>query len=260
MITGGSSGLGKAIAVELLSKGAHVTLVARNSEQLEEAAKQLEPLKSFKKQQINTISADVTNFESIKSAISESESVSGPISILFSCAGTKIVDSKGEMKCLFCFCPTIGSSKPGFFLEQPIEDFEAGMKLNYFGTLNSVKAATLAMIKSNQRDGRIVMISSTLGLMGMIGYSQYSPTKFALRSLAECLRQELLPYGIGVSIYFVSTIASPGYEKENLTKPTITKMIEDGDPSDPSPKARAKTLIRGMTRVYYISIAYLSRN
>lgn len=92
------------------------------------------------------------------------------------------------------------------------------------------------------------MVSSTLGLMGMIGYSQYAPTKFALRGLAECLRQELLPYGIGVSIYFVSTIKTPGYERENLTKPAITKLIEDGDCSDQSPEARASTLLKGTTR------------
>ena len=89
------------------------------------------------------------------------------------------------------------------------------------------------------------MVSSTLGLMGMIGYTQYAPTKFALRGLAECLRQELIPYGIKTSIYFVSTIKSPGYEKENLTKPNITKLIEDGDSSDSSPEARARTLLKG---------------
>lgn len=101
------------------------------------------------------------------------------------------------------------------------------------------------MLKNDIKKGKIVMISSTLGLMGMIGYSQYSPTKFALRGLAECLRQELMPYGIETSIYFVSTIKSPGYEKENLTKPEITKMLEDGDLSDPSPEARARTLLKG---------------
>lgn len=101
------------------------------------------------------------------------------------------------------------------------------------------------MIKNGIKSGRVVMVSSTLGLMGMIGYSQYSPTKFALRGLAECLRQELIPYNIRVSIYFVSTINSPGYEKENITKPEITKQIEDGDSSDSSPCARAKTLLNG---------------
>lgn len=109
------------------------------------------------------------------------------------------------------------------------------------------------MIRKNVKNGRIVMVSSTLGLMGMIGYTQYSPTKFALRGLAECLRQELIPYGIKTSIYFVSTIKSSGYEKENLTKPNITKMIEDGDPSDPSPEARARTLIKGKKIIYIIT-------
>lgn len=108
-----------------------------------------------------------------------------------------------------------------------------------------MQAVVESMVKNDVKNGRIVMISSTLGLMGMIGYSQYSPTKFALRGLAECLRQELIPYGIKTSIYFVSTIKSPGYEKENLTKPVITKMIEDGDISDPSPESRAKTLLHG---------------
>ncbi len=61
--------------------------MARNKAQLEEAALELDPLKVSKKQQIVTISADVTNYESIKSAISEAESTSGPISMLFCCAG-----------------------------------------------------------------------------------------------------------------------------------------------------------------------------
>jgi 3-dehydrosphinganine reductase len=101
------------------------------------------------------------------------------------------------------------------------------------------------MIADQIRDGRIVMVASTLGLMGLIGYAQYSPTKFAIRGLAECLRQEFLPYGIGVSVYFVSTIHSPGYEAENKTKPKITRMIEDGEASDASPKARAAQLMKG---------------
>lgn len=101
------------------------------------------------------------------------------------------------------------------------------------------------MINNNVNDGRIIMVSSTLGLMGMIGYSQYCPTKYAIRGLAECLRQEFLPYGIGISVYFVSTIHSPGFEQENRTKPSITKLLEDGESSDASPQTRARTLIEG---------------
>jgi 3-dehydrosphinganine reductase len=85
----------------------------------------------------------------------------------------------------------------------------------------------------------------------MIGYSQYSPTKFALRGLAESLRQELLPYGIEVHIYYVATIDSPGNKTENETKPSITKLIEEGDMSDHSPASRATTLLNGIKRGYF---------
>ncbi|EPZ31113.1 hypothetical protein O9G_001024 [Rozella allomycis CSF55] len=85
--------------------------------------------------------------------------------------------------------------------------------------------------------------------MNLIGYSQYSPTKHAIRSLAETLHQELQPYQIDVHIYYVSTILTPGYLEERTTeektKPAITKIIEGTEISDASPDARAKTLIDG---------------
>lgn len=82
--------------------------------------------------------------------------------------------------------------------------------------------------------------------MGMVGYSQYAPTKFALRGLAESLRQELRPHSINTHIYYVATIDSPGNKVENETKPEITKIIEDGDMSNHSPAARAESLLEGM--------------
>lgn len=96
------------------------------------------------------------------------------------------------------------------------------------------------------RRGRIVLVSSTLGLMGMVGYAQYAPTKFALRGLAESLRQELKPHQIAVHIYYTATIDSPGQQTENETKPQITRRLEEGDISSPSPRARAETLLRGI--------------
>lgn len=89
------------------------------------------------------------------------------------------------------------------------------------------------MIERGIPNGKLVMISSTLGLMGILGYSQYGPAKHALRGkeegnapssslnvgLADILRQELSPYNIDVHVYFVSTIMSPGYEKEACPNP-----------------------------------------
>lgn len=141
----------------------------------------------------------------------------------------------------------IGSAKPGFFLEQSLEDFEDGMRLNYLGTLYTVKIAAERMVECGVK-GHLVMISSTVGLMGLVGYSQYSPTKFAIRGLAECLRQELLPHAIQTHVYFVATIESPGYEEENKRKPAITKEIEGADNSDKSPESRAKILLTGIRK------------
>lgn len=53
-----------------------------------------------------------------------------------------------------------------------------------------------------------------MGLLGFAGYSAYAPTKFALRGLADCLRNELKQYGIGVHIFFPGNIDSPGFENE----------------------------------------------
>ena len=86
VITGGSSGLGKAIASQVLRKGGNVIIIARNKSQLEEAAKYLEKDKISPIQKITSISADVTNFESVKTMIEQIE-VGSKIDVLFSCAG-----------------------------------------------------------------------------------------------------------------------------------------------------------------------------
>ena len=88
VITGGSSGLGRAIASLLLKRGANVIIIARNKSQLDETAASLEIDKKFSHQKITSISADVTSFESIKDAVDRIES-DGNIDVLFSCAGKK---------------------------------------------------------------------------------------------------------------------------------------------------------------------------
>lgn len=91
MITGGSSGLGKAVAAELLSKGAHVTLMARNMKQLQEAAQELSANKVHAKQLIKLVSADVTDYKNFQKALNEAEATLGPVQMLFCCAGNGIV-------------------------------------------------------------------------------------------------------------------------------------------------------------------------
>ena len=87
MITVGSSGLGKAVASQLLEKGANIIIIARNKQQLIESSKSLESFKISSEQRIEIISADVTDFENMKSAIKEIEDKLDGIDVLFSCAG-----------------------------------------------------------------------------------------------------------------------------------------------------------------------------
>jgi NAD(P)-dependent dehydrogenase (short-subunit alcohol dehydrogenase family) len=114
--------------------------------------------------------------------------------------------------------------------------------------------------------GKIVFVSSVLGLMSIVGYSSYSPAKHALRGsvapmlpklslramndpgLAETLRSEMLLYGIDVHILFPGTIYSPGYTEENKTKPKITMKIEETD-EGLKPEQVAQALLNGKVRL-----------
>lgn len=92
MITGGSSGLGKAIALQLLKKGANVTIIARNKAQLEIAEIELNKHKVFPEQEINSISVDVTDYTNMETSIDNIEKTIAPIEVIFCCAGTSCMD------------------------------------------------------------------------------------------------------------------------------------------------------------------------
>lgn len=70
------------------------------------------------------------------------------------------------------------------------------------------------MVESNIKDGKIVFVSSILGLMSFAGWSTYSPTKYAVRGLADTLRNELQRYNINIHIFYPGTIFTPGFETE----------------------------------------------
>lgn len=102
----------------------------------------------------------------------------------------------------------------------------------------------------NRVSGTLLFVSSFLGYTSFAGYSPYAPGKFALRGLADSLRSELQIYGINVHLYMPAGILSPGYENEQLSKPAITKKIEEGD-KPISADAAVSLLIRGLERGNY---------
>ena len=93
----------------------------------------------------------------------------------------------------------------GNFLEQDLKPFEDTMQLNYFGTLRVLKAYLPGMVKKGH--GQIVLVSSAAAVCGVAGYSSYAPSKAAVRSLADTLRNEVLPLRFSMLEGIVSAAA-----------------------------------------------------
>jgi 3-dehydrosphinganine reductase len=202
MITGGSSGIGKAVAQLLASRGANISIIARDRDKLEKARQEIVNLALNSSQKILTFVADVAQPLKITVAIEKAISEQGTPDILITSAGIAI---------------------PGYFQDLTLETFEQTMRVNYFGSLYAVKAVLPAMAAAQK--GNIVLISSGAGLIGLYGYTAYSSSKFALRGFAESLRGELKPKGIKVSIVYPPDTDTPQLIAENQTKPPETKAI-----------------------------------
>ncbi len=86
-----------------------------------------------------------------------------------------------------------------------------------------------------------------LGFMSFYGYSGYAASKFAIVGFAEALRQEALPYGVHVCVFFPPTTDTPGLEAENETKPALTWAIE-GSSRKFSPEDVARVMLAGFAR------------
>jgi 3-dehydrosphinganine reductase len=203
LITGGSSGVGLALARQCAAQGARLSLLARDPARL--AAARAEVLALHPRASVFTTSVDVALAADLTSALAAAEQTHGPVDLLIASAGI---------------------ARPGYFEEVPVSVFERTMAVNYFGTLYALKALVPAM--RARRHGAVVLISSGAGLHGFFGYTPYSPTKFALRGLAEALRAELKDTGVGITIVYPPDTDTPQLAEENLTKPIETKAITAG--------------------------------
>lgn len=198
IVTGGSEGIGLETAREAVRRGARLSLIARRVDVLERAAADL----GAPGADIAIASADVADVGATDAAIGRVVAQHGPVDVLVANAGYSL---------------------PGRFVDLPAEEFRREMEVNYLGAVHAIRSVTPSMIERGH--GHVVVVSSTAGLMGVYGYSAYSPTKFALRGLAETLRAELGPLGIRVSIAFPPDTATPGFDRENQTKPAETEKI-----------------------------------
>jgi NAD(P)-dependent dehydrogenase (short-subunit alcohol dehydrogenase family) len=171
VISGGSSGIGLALARQLAVVGQNLTILARDGGRLAAAESTLAAYGA----KVLTRSVDVADAEAVEDAVRQAVETFGVPELVIACAGIVV---------------------PGRLEDQPLEAFHRTVAVNYLGALHLVRAALPAM--RDHGGGRVVMVASGAALVGLYGYTSYAPSKFAVRGLAEALRSELVPEGVAV--------------------------------------------------------------
>ena len=222
LITGGSSGIGAAIAAELVRRGAHVFLLARHAHRLEQSVTALRALAKDAERKIDYAVADVTNAAQVADAVKNGEQRVGPLDLLINSAGMTL---------------------PGYAENMPVESYRAQMDTNYMGTVHAVKAVLPLLI--SRRAGWIANLSSAAGIKGIFGYAGYCASKFAVVGFSEALRSELVRHGIGVTVVCPPDTRTPMLAAETPLRPPETAYLAaQGKVLEPEQVALA--LLRGI--------------
>ena len=186
-ITGGSTGIGKALAIKFANKGWNVAVSARRVELLDELSSNYENISSFpldvtdKAKCVEVFNQIKTNFENID----------------------------------ICFFST-GTWNPKKEKEIDVEQMEDVFKVNFFGTVNSIKA--VEQYYRERKSGIITIVSSIAGYRGLPNSTGYGPSKSALNNLAESLFFDFKRYNVRVCL------VSPGFIKTPMTDKNDFKM------------------------------------
>jgi 3-dehydrosphinganine reductase len=233
IVTGGSSGIGKATAKLLVRRGANVAIIARRQALLDAALTELEAERVDKAQVFQACSADLSDWEQAQSSVSTVTAGGRVPDVLINCAGM---------------------ARPGYFEKLSIEIFRQTMDVDFFGTLYPCKLVAPMMMERGS--GHIVNFSSGAGFLGVFGYTAYSAAKFAIRGFSDVLRSELKPYGVSVSIVFPPDTDTPQLLEENKYKPLETERIS-GTIKPVQPEQVAKAVVQAIERNKYVVIPNL---
>lgn len=182
LITGGNRGIGFSIAEEFVASGYRVAVTARSGSG---------PAGSL------TVRADVTDSESLDSAIAEVEVQLGPIEILVANAGI---------------------TKDTLLLRMSDDEFESVVNTNLNGVFRVLKRVTKSMLKA--KFGRVILIGSVVGLLGSAGQVNYSATKSALVGIARSVTRELGGKNI------TANVVAPGFIDTDMTAELSEELIQ----------------------------------
>ncbi len=204
-VTGGSSGIGKAVAEKFANEGWKVAISARREEALNQIAKN---------ENIFSFPLDVTNEENCNNTFKKIIQEFGNLDICFFCSGTYDPNKEKNLN---------------------LEQNKFVMNVNYFGTLNCVKAVE-KYFKEKQK-GSLCIVSSIAGYRGLPNSSGYGPSKAALINFAESIYFDFKKYKVKVSL------VSPGFIKTPLTDKNEFQM-----PFLKSPEFAAEKIYKGLVK------------
>ncbi|KAJ3351846.1 3-dehydrosphinganine reductase [Entophlyctis luteolus] len=256
LVTGGSKGLGKAVAKILAVAGADVTIVARGANALAMAKAEVE--ESVRDHSSNAARKVRVHVEAID--LSDRSAVAAGVARIYSATGRKV---DWVIACA-------GSASPGFIADQLGDEVEAMMQQNMLSSANVVrgfiqyakdaadkkpaanaaprrswKISGLSAAEQQELPTKFVFVGSLIAAATFIGYSSYSASKYAQRGFCEALRSEFRPLGIDVHLYLPANMDTPGFVQENITKPDITAKIE-GQNATVTAEYAAKVMLAGI--------------
>jgi NAD(P)-dependent dehydrogenase (short-subunit alcohol dehydrogenase family) len=185
LITGGSSGIGRATALRLAGFGSKIVVAARNPDALEQVVQET----AGRGAEALAVPTDVTEAGQCQRAVESAVARFGRLDILLCSAGLSL---------------------RGYFAGSDLPTLERVMRVNFIGTLYATHFA-LPYIK--QTRGSLVALSSLTGLRGVPSYAVYGASKFAIQGLYDSLRLELRPDGVHVGVVAPGFVATPLRER-----------------------------------------------
>ncbi|MDP2470640.1 MAG: 3-oxoacyl-ACP reductase FabG [Candidatus Palauibacterales bacterium] len=181
VVTGGSRGIGRAIALELSRAGASVAVVARSEKRAQDTVDALEGRGA-------AFGCDVADASRCADLVQAAEERLGPISILVNNAGI---------------------TRDNVLVRMKDEDWDAVMSTNLRGAFNTTRAVARGMMK--RRSGRIINIASVVGLTGNRGQANYAASKAGLVGFTKSVAQELAARGV------LANVVAPGFIETDMT-------------------------------------------
>ncbi len=205
IITGGSSGIGYALADEFGKLGARIVIAARDQGKLEQAKINLQ----HKGIEVTTIPCDVSNEADCQNLIDTTINQFGTIDILVNNAGI---------------------SMRAAFINTDLDVLRKLMNVNFWGTVYCTKYALPYLLKAN---GSLVGIISVAGYIGLPGRTGYSASKFAVRGFLDTLRSENTKSGLHV------LVVAPGFTASNIRN---TALTSNGKPQGATPRNESEMM------------------